>query len=53
MDGGTINDTINILPELHRRIMEAITSKPEITRQEMMAVLRVSDSTISRALKRL
>lgn len=47
------NDTITELSEIHIRVAEAIRIKPEITRQEMMGILKVSDRTISRALKRL
>ncbi len=51
--GDTINYTIKGLPELHRRLVEAIQTKPEITRQEMIGLLNVSDRTISRVLKQL
>ncbi len=47
------NDTIKELPKLHRKIVEAIRIKSEITRKEMIGLLNVSDSTISRALKHL
>ncbi len=49
----TVSDTIKGLTAVQRRIVETIITKPEITRQEMMNLLNVSGSTISRALKHL
>ena len=53
---GTINtviDTIKGLSVVQKRILETISREPEITRQEMINLLNVSDRTISRALKHL